>query len=217
MGRPAFTLIELLVVIAIIAILAAMLLPALGKAKQKAQGISCMSNHNQLIKAWHMYLDDNRDVLVQSYHGGDTTGGTYAFQHQTVRPIYAGWCQGWLDWGTSTDNTNTLFFTSDVYSKLAVYTARNIGIFKCPADIFISPTQVGAGYRARCRSISGNIGVGDGNAEGGPWGTIYKHNKLAGDFVYPGPAETWVYCRRTPLQHQRLRGVQPGNGHSLDR
>ena len=68
--RTGFTLIELLVVIAIIAILAALLLPALSKAKLKGQGIQCMSNHRQLCLAWRMYAEDNREQLVYASDSG---------------------------------------------------------------------------------------------------------------------------------------------------
>src|SRR6202166_1654161 len=67
--KKAFTLIELLVVIAIIAILASLLLPALTRSKQKAQGIYCLNNHRQLCLAWRMYADDSRDSLI--YASGD--------------------------------------------------------------------------------------------------------------------------------------------------
>jgi len=206
-GRPSgFTLIELLVVIAIIAILAAMLLPALAKAKAKAQGIQCMSNTKQLMLAWHMYNTDNADHLVPSVHG-DFASNPGDAQANGIIP----WAEGWLDWTTSTENTNIQYLVSPQYSGLSKYTG-NPGIFKCPADVSLAPAQRSQGWAGRVRSLSGNIGVGEGNADGwntsshsspgssygGPWNGIYKHNKIASDFVNPGPSETWVYVDEHP-------------------
>lgn len=135
--RVGFTLIELLVVVAIIAILAALLLPALSKAKTKAQGIQCLSNLKQLQLGWLMYADDHNGRLV----------------FNALDPSSPGWVKGILDFnGANPDNTNTVYLTDPQYAKLAPYTARAAGIYKCPADR--STVKIGGIVHPRVRSLS---------------------------------------------------------------
>jgi prepilin-type N-terminal cleavage/methylation domain-containing protein/prepilin-type processing-associated H-X9-DG protein len=116
-SHSAFTLIELLVVMAIIAILAGMLLPALGKAKQKAQGIACISNLKQLQLCWQMYADDNNDVMPPS-----NTIFTGLNSHRDIEPSWAV--------GDALRDTTTANLEKGV---LFPYN-RSAGIYRCPAD-----------------------------------------------------------------------------------
>ncbi len=186
-----FTLIELLVVIAIIAILAGLLLPALSKAKTKAQGIMCMNNTKQMMVATHMYTGDNKEWFPGAFHGD------LARTPQIDAPK-GPWVVGWLDWDTRSDNTNLLYLIDPRYSKLASYFANNKNIFKCPADKYLSSVQKRAGWTERVRSVSGNIVVGDGNAEDGPMDAAFAHVRKTSDLRIPGPADTWVYVDEHP-------------------
>ncbi len=152
-----FTLIELLVVIAIIAILAGMLLPALGKAKEKAQNISCVNNHRQLALGHSLYADDNDDRYLAAGRTGtapEWTGG------------------GWLDLPISGQDDIDPYAGSRAgtqssgiaWSPLFQYVGKSVGVFKCPADR--SSGKIRGQIRPRTRSMSMQQSIG-GPAWGG--------------------------------------------------
>jgi len=183
---PGFTLIELLVVIAIIAILAAMLLPVLGQAKLKAQGIYCMNNLRQLQVAVIMYTDDNQQKLP------DNPG---TFYPPPSGPL--NWVYGKMTWdstmGVNPENTNTAWLTS---GELGPYVAKNPGVFKCPADIY--PGAKGP----RVRSYSMNGFVGDvanvANWINGQATHNWRRFLKTGDVAPMGTSRLWVLLDECP-------------------
>jgi prepilin-type N-terminal cleavage/methylation domain-containing protein/prepilin-type processing-associated H-X9-DG protein len=172
-----FTLIELLVVIAIIAILAGMLLPALAKAKTKAQGISCMNNTKQLGLGWRLYSGDFNDVLLASL---------VPPANPYNRVI---WVTGNLDFSAAPSNWNV---TNDIAkSPLMPFIGKSYSIWKCPADKAM--VKVAGKSLARVRSNSMSQTFSDGS-----WlpSSAWKIYQKESDIV--NPSQTWVFGDEHP-------------------
>ena len=184
-------MIELLVVIAVIAILAALLLPALSQAKQQAYTAVCINNQKQLQLAWHMYVEDNNGKLPRN--DLNTLNRVPPNEQSQL------WVQGIMSleswtWFDVRDNTNTLKLTDPRYCTLGPYT-KAAGLYKCPADK--SWVMIDGQRHNRVRSYSmndylgawvGSLGLGD----------FWRVRRQMSQFVAPSPCETFVFICEHP-------------------
>jgi len=192
--RCGFTLAELLVVLATLALLTALVLPAMAGTQPRSKAFQCLNHMRQLALAWTLYAGENNERLV--LNSDPHVAGTYLFGG------VPSWATGSEDWSAGQQNTNEAYVSDNRFSSLANFLANSPTVFACPAENQISPTQraIGWDHRARSTSMNGAIGEGNKYEQPGPpfgWAQWYVAKKST-DFRTPTPAQTWVFTDEHP-------------------
>jgi prepilin-type N-terminal cleavage/methylation domain-containing protein len=194
---PGFTLIELLVVIAIIAILAAMLLPALSRAKQKAQQVACMNNFKQLTLGWTMYAGDNQDKLVSN----DRSSANAHVYDATPPTTSDYWCPGTMQLPASAVNTS--------YIKVGTLypLVNSVEVYRCPSDR--TQAMFGGNLKNRVRSYSLSLFMNGNKAEAAAYGDVFMDNQKITDIKTPNSTDALVFCEEGPSMDDGQFGFDP--------
>ena len=193
-GRTnAFTLVELLVVIAVIAILAAILLPVLDKAKQRALGIQCLGNLRQIGTGLKMYCDDDSGLFPINLSGSDSDD-------------VVNWVAGRMDYDSPGQNTNSALLIDPHHSQLSGY-VKNPLLYRCPSDRSAQNPGLQGPPRVRSYALSGAIGSEDltGIPRGGP-------NMDLQTYPPPAPASQWLVYTK---ENQMTGGLGPADIYTL--
>ena len=243
-GAGGFTLVELAVVIATVAVLAAVLLPALAGTKPDSQAFQCLENQRQLILAWQMYAEDNNDLLPPNDYPYTTP---YARQTAAKQASMRNWVVGTMEQptdaadypATHSPNISELL---DPNTVLSTY-ITNKAVYRCPADNYIDPIT----HVVHVRSYSMNSAVGTawnssstytGNSSDPPLGSPVSGGWLSGSSYYskqttwltygkmssfsrPGPANTFVIMDENPFSIDDgsiaiPAAASPGNTYLID-